>query len=94
MLQTLALVCTSNGYIHLSDIQCPNLRTLFLSHVDDVIKPLTVAPLNNVHHLSIHQHHDNEADDWNLRYLRLLEALPNLVSLSWTCSSPNELTVR
>ena len=69
----------------LSDIHCPELRTLALGYVEFDVS--TVGPLKNVHHLSTDQgfpdlHHVNLA----LPYLRLLEALPNLVSLSLTSS--------
>ena len=67
-------------------IYCPELRTLFLRHVNYDIKSLTVRPLKNVHNLSIDQLHDLHVDNIGLMYLRLLEALPNLVSYSGYCT--------
>ena len=88
MLQNLALSRShsfgpNQDTFKLGDIHCPKLRTLFLRHVNYDIKPLTVRPLKNVRNLSIDQLHDLHVDNIGLMYLKLLEALPNLVSLSW-----------
>ena len=96
MLQGVALLRNdgSEDDLELGDIHCPSLLTLFLIYdLHDVIKSLTVGPLNNVHHLCINQDHDEDEDGKEiLRFLRLLEALPNLVSLSWTFPLPRGMT--
>ena len=92
MLQSLALFSPyrsglNQDTVKLSDIHCPELRTLLLSRVKSDIKSLTVRPLKNVQHLIVDRGFP-ELHDVNLAlpYLKLLEALPNLVSLSLTSS--------
>ena len=94
MLQSLALfrpfTVLYRHAVRLGDIHCPELRTLFLN---DEIKSMTVRPFKNVHHLSVNQIHDIYVDNGSLAYLKLLEALPNLVSLKWSSRSSNHCTL-
>ena len=92
MLQSLALLRTHGSLdfstdLEWGDIHCPELRTLCLCWVNAETISLTVSPLKNVRHLSIVQYHAEEDDNGIWRFLTLLEALPNLVSLSWSCNS-------
>ena len=85
MLQSLAIHRThrswfNQGTSELGDIHCPELRTLFLCCFDTNIKSLTVRPLKNIHQVTIDR---DDPPTENITCLKLLEALPNLVSLSW-----------
>ena len=94
MLQSLALfrpfTVLYRHTVRLDDIHCPELRTLFLN---DEIKSMTVRPFKNVHHLSVNQIHDLYVHNGGLPYLRLFEALPNLVSLKWSSRSSHYCTL-
>lgn len=62
----------------LGTLRCPELRSLTLLSAQNMIQSLFPAPMQNMRHLDV---------GFKIgpvrRYLELLEALPNLVSLSW-----------
>ena len=80
MMRSLALHCrrtiSSLGCIH-----CPQLRTLSLWNCGGAVGSLSSKPMQNLRALTI----ITRGDD--MPYIKLLQALPNLVSLTWSNSA-------
>ena len=60
-------------------IHCPQLRTLTLRVCSNVVESLISKPMQNLRVLAIVNFHGD-----NMLYIKLLQALPNLVSLTWS----------
>ena len=84
MLQKLTLLHdASNGGF--GRIHCPQIHTLSLWTTDDSIKSLVDKPMLNTQRLSVLS--PKSPITW---HFRLLEALPNLVSMAWNLYEPND----
>ena len=82
MMQSLMLQCgRHHPKGHLGHIHCPQLHTLTLQNCDKAVESLIFKPMQNLRVLTI----INDLDD-NMLYIKLLRALPNLVSLTWSNS--------
>ena len=82
MMQSLTLQCQkafSRG--SLGCIHCPQLRTLSLRNCDEAVGPLISKPMQNLRVLTI-----INPQGGDMLYIKLLQALPNLVSLTWSNS--------
>ena len=77
MMQSLTLKCYNTCPKTLGWIHCPQLRTLTLQNCDEAIESLISKPMQNLRVLTI-------INDFNdMVTIKLLQALPDLVSLTW-----------
>ena len=84
MMQSLTIQCDGSiPELHLGCIRCPQLRTLTLWNCDKAVEHLFPKPLQNLRVLTIIDHHGDD-----MLYIKLLQALPNLVSLRWSNAGP------
>ena len=79
MMQSLTLQCLEiSPEGRLGRIHCPQLRTLTLRNCHKAVEFLMSEPMQNLHVLTI-----INSRFANMLYIKLLGALPNLVSLTW-----------
>ena len=70
-------------------IHCPQLRTLTLRNCDEAVGSLISKPMQNLRVLTIISHRGD-----TMLYIKILQALSNLVSLTWNNSEqplPDEI---
>ena len=94
MMQNLCLLAyRSNWASNMGDIHCPDLRTLTIKGCDEAVESLIGKPMPNVRHLHLF------SGGPVMLYIKLLNVLPNLVSLKWiqryeeTVGAPNSRVV-
>ena len=81
MMQNLYILgATFKGAELFGNIHCPDLRTLTIINSDEAIESLISKPMLNVRDLHL------TSDGPVVLYIKLLNVLPNLVSLEWISS--------
>ena len=81
MMEGLSLRGKSRSRGRLGCIHCPQLRTLNLWNCDKAVESLASQPMQNLRVLTIVDEYGD-----NMLYTKLLQVLPNLVSLTWSNS--------